>query len=300
MGMLLTSLTGELSSRKLAGTSPSLHISLIEEAHRLMPEAQSSSGNVRAELSNQSSKLFDRIMAEVRGLNEGIIIAEQTPNLLTNGALANTNFKIMHRVEDISSFNMLAQMFSLNEQQQKRTRNLQQGRAIILDDNGNPLHIHVDKYEGQRILRFESYDDTESISDTMIKKHMNKQPYRLEEYGRLGSVCHNCRVPCLYGDKFKKNKFTRKYESKIHAIIKKIGLAIDNEKPTNPSLIKEYIKQDLAQELLEFKQPNFESDDVGYCALAHIVKMNDWSGTETMLEIEKALSLSLSVFHSTG
>lgn len=82
------------------GPSPFLrHLTLLEEAHRLLARQIQFSGhpeasNVRA----QAVETFCNMLAEMRAFGEGFIIVDQSPTKLHPDVLKNTNLKLVHRL----------------------------------------------------------------------------------------------------------------------------------------------------------------------------------------------------------
>jgi hypothetical protein len=173
MGFLLMSLTSHLASRQKSKDDKYHHITLIEEAHRLMSAKGEGmnefTGNPRA----QASEDFSNILAEVRGFNESILISEQIPTELVSGAIANTYVKIMHWLEEQNSFRLFSDVMNLNKQQREFARTLPTGQAIVRGLNGRPILVKVKNYLDQ----FQHPDDTPVIddSDTAIKLFMKNQ-----------------------------------------------------------------------------------------------------------------------------
>lgn len=70
------------------------HITLLEEAHRLLSKPQAGEeGSKRLGV-----EMFGNLLAEVRKYGECLIIADQIPNKLAPEVLKNTNTKIVHRL----------------------------------------------------------------------------------------------------------------------------------------------------------------------------------------------------------
>ncbi len=147
------------------------HVTLIEEAHRVMPSAQhAASGPDLANPAVQGAEDFANILAEIRGFGEGIIIAEQIPVQLVNGAVGNTNLKIMHRLEDQESFRLFADVLNLNSQQRDFSRSLERGYVIVRDQHGQPVQVKVAPY----LDTLQTDDDKPKFDDAdeVVKKKM--------------------------------------------------------------------------------------------------------------------------------
>lgn len=178
MGFLLMSLTSYLSHRHRGQAKPQQHITLIEEAHRLM--SSNGSGASRdgvADPRGKASEDFANMLAEVRGFGEGMLIAEQIPTQLVSGAIGNTYLKIMHWLEEQASFNLFCDIMNLNGQQREYARTLPVGQAIVRGVAGRPVLVQVKNYLDQ----FQHADDTPIIddSDEALRTFMTKQLERL-------------------------------------------------------------------------------------------------------------------------
>jgi hypothetical protein len=177
------SLTSHLVSRQKSKGDKHHHITLIEEAHRLMSAKSAGGGEFIGNPRAQASEDFANILAEVRGFNESILIAEQIPTELVSGAIANTYVKIMHWLEEQSSFMLFSDVMNLNKQQREYARTLPTGQAIVRGFNGRPILVQVRNYLDQ----FQHADDTPIIDDSdlaislFMKKQVEKFNFQIPE-----------------------------------------------------------------------------------------------------------------------
>lgn len=195
MGFLLLRLTAEIERRPRSQRQP--YIMVVEEAHRLMSDAStvaSSSGDNRfANPQAAAGEDFSNMLAEIRGFDVGIIIAEQMPSLLVRGAIGNTYVKIMHWLEDVSSFELFSDIMNLNPMQRDHARTLATGHAIVRSPFGRPVHVKISnpfaKLEGA----------SEDVSDEEVKefmgdviKQLSIDTVEVEPWNvRLGVAHHN-------------------------------------------------------------------------------------------------------------
>lgn len=173
MGFLLMRFAEEVERHPRPLAHP--HITVVEEAHRLMAEpgpALSGVGNPQS----AAGEDFGNILAEVRGHGEGIIIAEQIPTLLVKGAIGNTHLKMMHWLEDVPSFELFGSIMNLNEQQREYARTLNPGYALVRSPYGRPVHIKVPELEDQP-----GYEGAAAVdnSDDGIHTYMEQQRTRM-------------------------------------------------------------------------------------------------------------------------
>ena len=99
MGAVLIRLTEHLRLRQRAegpAAAPGLrHLTVIEEAHRLLRQPPAGTGTGPAA---QAVEMFADLLAEVRAYGEGLVIAEQIPAKLIPDVIKNTAVKIVHRL----------------------------------------------------------------------------------------------------------------------------------------------------------------------------------------------------------
>ena len=166
MGFLLVCFTEAVEIEQRSLDNP--HITVVEEAHRLMSESHTLSdthGNSR----QGAGEDFGNMLAEVRAYGEGIIIAEQIPTILVKGAIGNTYIKIMHWLEDAPSFDLFANITNLNKNQKEYARTLKPGFAVVRSMFGQPVHLKVPEFGDQENFNKElsRASDDESIRQFM-------------------------------------------------------------------------------------------------------------------------------------
>jgi len=108
------------------------HITLIEEAHRVLEEVASVAGSeVAADTRAEAVRFFGGMLAEIRAYGEGILIAEQSPSKLAADAVRNTNLKLAHMLLDSRDREAMAGAMIMDEQQQLFLGKLPVGQAAI-------------------------------------------------------------------------------------------------------------------------------------------------------------------------
>ena len=126
MGFILTNLCEALKS-KFKKDKQFKHITLIEEAHRLL--SKYSPGD---SLNKKNSvETFADMLAEVRKYGESLIIADQIPNKMTPEVLKNTNTKIVHKIFAEDDKEAIGNTMSLSKEQKDFLSSLTTGRAIV-------------------------------------------------------------------------------------------------------------------------------------------------------------------------
>src|SRR5690606_14644873 len=134
--------------------SDHIHITVIEEAHRLLssshlsPTVGGEDGVFTQDSKSKSISLFIDMLAEIRAKGEGIFIVEQIPTKLVSDVIKNTNLKIMHRITSKDDRHYLGEAMNMNEQQKNYINNLQTGEAVIFDEQLDyPVFVKINEYK---------------------------------------------------------------------------------------------------------------------------------------------------------
>lgn len=107
------------------------HLLVIEEAHRLFRKATSTDGVERADLRSKAVENFENIMAEIRAYGMGVVIVDQIPSKIADGAIKNTNLKIAHRLTSMDDMEVIGNACCLNSSETAYLSALGVGRAVV-------------------------------------------------------------------------------------------------------------------------------------------------------------------------
>lgn len=118
------------------------HITLIEEAHRLLSKIEyGDSGSKKV-----SVEVFTDLLAEVRKYGEGFIIVDQTPNKLAVEVLKNTNTKTIHKLFAKDDKGVIGDTMLMDDKQKQYLSSLQTVEAIVFSEGWNkPIDIKIDR-----------------------------------------------------------------------------------------------------------------------------------------------------------
>ena len=141
MGFILTNLCEALRA-KYDKDKHFKHITLIEEAHRLL--SKYSAGD---SLNKKNSvETFADMLAEVRKYGESLIIADQIPNKMTPEVLKNTNTKIVHKIFAEDDKEAIGNTISLSKEQKDFLSSLPTGRAIVFSQSWTKaVQVQIEK-----------------------------------------------------------------------------------------------------------------------------------------------------------
>ncbi|MDE5557467.1 MAG: hypothetical protein K2J32_07210 [Ruminococcus sp.] len=175
MSLLISTLIREsLRIRKLKNENQNKdnvnHIIFYEEAHNLIgPNTESPMGDsVDPKIS--ATKFLVKMLAEVRALNEGIVIADQLPTVMAPEVLKNTGLKIGHRITSQDDRQLLGSTMSASAAQLEEQGIYLPGDALVYYEGLlKPFKMKIAQWEDGRIETGDSPDDAELFS--LIRNH---------------------------------------------------------------------------------------------------------------------------------
>ncbi len=172
MGLLLNKL---YQYREEQGAFNELkHVTVIEEAHRLLPNISLDKSSEEANSKAKAVETFTNILAEIRSYGEGIIIADQIASKLHSDVIKNTNIKIIQRTMDKEDRELVGNSINLNEDQILDIAELKPGEAIV--HNQDVHQAFMVKIDVSDISKIE-----ENMLDEVNKKFLDKyKEYKYE------------------------------------------------------------------------------------------------------------------------
>jgi hypothetical protein len=168
------------------GTSSELvHVTLVEQAHRLLARATDGRAWPEAQARERAAAALAGELLASRRNGEGVIIAEQFPGSLVKGTLKETSVKIMHRLTAEDDRRSLGETMLVGQAQRVLAARLRPGEALLYNDEFTEA-VHAD-----------------------IKAAAPRQPLATGATGATGATakrsasppfaaCDHCRAQCTY------------------------------------------------------------------------------------------------------
>jgi len=172
MGLLLNKL---YQYREEQGSFNELkHITVIEEAHRLLPNISLDKSSEEANSKAKAVETFTNILAEIRSYGEGIIVADQIASKLHSDVIKNTNIKIIQRTMDREDRELVGNSINLDEDQILDIAELKPGEAIVHNkDIHQAFMVKIDEVGSVKI----EDDNLIKFNEDFLSRHDN---YRYE------------------------------------------------------------------------------------------------------------------------
>lgn len=146
IGTVLVRLAERLRCRAAAapaGPVPLQHVTVVEEAHRLLRAAADHTPAAHA------VELFAALLAEVRAYGEGVVVAEQIPHKISSDVLKNSALKIMHRLPARDDRELVGATMNLDARQSEYVVTLRPGvAAVFADGMDHPVLVEMPDREG--------------------------------------------------------------------------------------------------------------------------------------------------------
>ncbi|MEU4740686.1 ATP-binding protein [Actinosynnema sp. NPDC023658] len=144
IGAVLIRLHQHLRTRRTPGAVVLRHVTVIEEAHRLLKRTEEGTPAAHA------VELFTSLLAEIRSYGEGIVIAEQIPAKIVPDVIKNTALKIIHRLPAQDDRDAVGATMNLDDEQSRHIVSLPPGRAVVFTDGmDRPIRVAVPLGEGR-------------------------------------------------------------------------------------------------------------------------------------------------------
>lgn len=107
------------------------HVIFFEEAHNLIGPVASEVTGEDADPKLAATAFVVKMLAEVRALREGIVIADQLPTVMAPEVIKNTGLKVGHRITAEDDRNLLGSTMSANGTQLEQMATFLPGEALI-------------------------------------------------------------------------------------------------------------------------------------------------------------------------
>jgi hypothetical protein len=189
----------EVESKRSGINAGLKHVTLIEEAHRLITRTSTEFDNLESVSTKAKAvETFCNILSEIRAFGEGVFIAEQIPTKLAQDAIKNTNLKVMHRIVAKDDRDLMGHTMNLNEDQNRFVAIMDRGEAAVFSEGfSEPFLIRVPYFPSSvKII------DTgkSGVLDKDVTRFMAKRLIDLDPIFGRQSGCNQCQYKCVYRD----------------------------------------------------------------------------------------------------
>ncbi len=173
------------------------HLLFIEEAHRLLKNVQSGTGE-NADPRGAAVEFFCNMLAEMRSKGQGFVVADQIPSKLAPDLIKNTNLKIVHRTVAEDERVLMGGAMNMTEEQTEALSVLKQGVAAVYSEGDNRPKLVKPKYAGAFSVEDRKHVSRQSVLSATKKNCIDigdNRGYEVLTNKRSG-ICRACKCYC--------------------------------------------------------------------------------------------------------
>lgn len=175
------------------------HLLFIEEAHRLLKNIQSGTGE-HADPRGAAVEFFCNMLAEMRSKGQGFVIADQIPSKLAPDLIKNTNLKIVHRTVAEDERVLMGGAMNMTEKQEEALSTLSQGVAAVYSEGDNRPKLVKPRYAGSFLMSDRKNISRQDVLSTTKHNCIDVKNNRKYESltNKRSAICRACRCHCEY------------------------------------------------------------------------------------------------------
>lgn len=165
------------------------HVIFIEEAHNLIGSESEESPGQEADAKVSATAFIVKMLAEVRALKEGIVIADQLPTKMADEVLKNTGLKIGLRITSQDDRSLLGGTMSARGMQLEKMATFNPGHGLVFYEGLNrPFEVQIHKY-GSEIENEEEWETyTEPKGDIRLIEELKDKPSYRETFEKSVNI----------------------------------------------------------------------------------------------------------------
>lgn len=182
---------------------PLQHITVIEEAHNILPRVSKHQNQEGSNVLGKSVEMIADVMSRIRTYGEGFIIVDQSPSAIDESAIRNTNTKIVMNLPDGEDCIIAGRAISLTKDNQiSELSRLATGEAVVWQRGWSEAVLtHVDEMSKRNPLK--SCDNASSIIDSQrispsnlfLKRFLKDEPLSEKEKASLQTEILGAMLP---------------------------------------------------------------------------------------------------------
>ena len=162
---------------------PVRHVIFIEEAHNLIASSTDDVSDEDANPKVAATNYIVNMLAEVRALREGIVIADQLPTAMAPEVIKNTNLKIVHRLTSGDDRSLIGSTMSASNSQVEELSTYIPGNALVTYEGLlKPFKMQIKEFH------LKDAPDTEKLISLMSCRNLQKKISQLTIDSRLNKV----------------------------------------------------------------------------------------------------------------
>ncbi|MCC6606682.1 MAG: ATP-binding protein [Anaerolineae bacterium] len=264
MMMFILTFVYEYAKANRRSGSPLRHVLVVEEAHNLIG-ASGNSSEFRANPKEIAIRLFTRMLAEMRALGQGILIADQLPTALAPEAVKQTNLKVLMRMTARDDREEIGNTMDLDEAALKAVTRFKSGQALV----------YIEEWDRVRQIQTPNFKSIYQVEEPPDDSELSGEMSQFEE---AQPTLFMPFVECTFGCKRCNRRVRSQAEQFIRPLIGKgrnnISYFVQSGSSIYGTVCKTF-KAKVVQEAMKLREKYSYVDSVlPFCAYVHLV---NWS-----------------------
>lgn len=217
---------------------PLQHVTVIEEAHNILPRVSKHQSQEGANVLGKSVEMIADVMSRIRTYGEGFIIVDQSPSAIDESAIRNTNTKIVMNLPDGEDCLIAGRAMSLTKDKQiSKLSRLATGEAVVWQRGWNEAVLALVDEMSERIpLRacnnVSSMVELQSVqpSSLFMKRFVKNEALSDEEQKSLQDEIVRAMVPsCVKSELLDviHHLPSHKESALINSVVRYLGLDVE-------------------------------------------------------------------------
>ena len=214
---------------------PLQHVTVIEEAHNILPRVSKHQSQEGANVLGKSVEMIADVMSRIRTYGEGFIIVDQSPSAIDESAIRNTNTKIVMNLPDGEDCLIAGRAMSLTKDKQiSKLSRLATGEAVVWQRGWNEAVLALIDEMSDRVplkagdnVSYVKESLRERPSSLFIKRFVKEEALSDEEQKSLQDEIVRAMVPsCVKSELLDviRHLPSHKESALINSVVRYLGL----------------------------------------------------------------------------
>jgi len=217
---------------------PLQHVTVIEEAHNILPRVSKHQSQEGANVLGKSVEMIADVMSRIRTYGEGFIIVDQSPSAIDESAIRNTNTKIVMNLPDGEDCLIAGRAMSLTKDKQiSKLSRLATGEAVVWQRGWNEAVLALVDEMSERIP-LKACNNVSSVvelqrvqpSSLFMKRFVKNEALSDEEQKSLQDEIVRAMVPsCVKSELLDviRHLPSHKESALINSVVRYLGLDVE-------------------------------------------------------------------------
>lgn len=217
---------------------PLQHVTVIEEAHNILPRVSKHQSQEGANVLGKSVEMIADVMSRIRTYGEGFIIVDQSPSAIDESAIRNTNTKIVMNLPDGEDCLIAGRAMSLTKDKQiSKLSRLATGEAVVWQRGWNEAVLALVDEMSDRVplkagdnVSYVKESLRERPSSLFIKRFVKEEALSDEEQKSLQDEIVRAMVPsCVKSELLDviRHLPSHKESALINSVVRYLGLDVE-------------------------------------------------------------------------